>query len=93
MEIHRLDQIYERNRRLCTNNYSFFEETAGSYDEKPDKDRQKCGMRDIVTRTNELCLTVPLNQPAGSTIDCTIHVSEIYQTFSLENQYSVYSET
>ena len=49
-------------------------------------------MRDIVTRTNELCLTVSLNQPADGTIDCTIYVSEIYQTFSLESQYSVYTQ-
>ena len=82
IEIHKLDQIYGRSRRLCIKkNYSFFEETAVRYDEKPDKDRQICDMRDIVTRTNEMCLTVPLNQPAGDRIDCTIHVSEIYQTF------------
>ena len=78
MEIHKLDQIYGRSRRLCKKNYSFFEETAVRYDEKPDKDRQRCDMRDIVIRTNEMCLTVPLNQPAGDTIDCTIHVFEIY---------------
>ena len=51
--------------------YRFLEVTADWYDEKPVKDRQRCDFRDIVIRRNELCLTVRLNQPAGSTIDCT----------------------
>ena len=78
--------------------YRFLEVTADWYDEKPVKERQRCDFRDIVIRRNELCLTVRLNQPAGSTIDCTrydctIHVPEICQTFSFESQYSLYSET
>ena len=66
--------------------YSFLEVTAVRYDEKPEKDGQRCDIRDIVTRRNVLCLTVRLNQSAGGTIDCTIHVPEIFQTFSLESQ-------
>ena len=91
MEIHKLDQIYGRNRRLCIKkNYSFFEETAVRYNEKPDKDRQRCDMRDIVTRTNELCLTVPLNQPADGTIDCTCFRNR--SNLFLESQCSVYTQ-
>ena len=73
--------------------YSFLEVTAVCYDEKPVKDGQRCDFRDIVIRRNELCLRVRLNQPARGTGDCTIHVPEKSQTFSLESQYSLYSET
>ena len=85
MEINALDQIDGRNRRLCKI-YSFLDVTAVRYDEKPDKEGQRCSIRDIVTRRNVLCLTVRLNQPAGGTIDCTIHVPKICQTFALESQ-------
>ena len=33
-----------------------------------------------------MCLTVRLSQPAGGIIDCTIHVPEICQTFSLSRK-------
>ena len=66
--------------------YSSLEVTAVCYDEKPEKDDQRCDIHDIVTRRNVLCLTVRLNQLAGGTIDCMIHVPEIFQTFSLESQ-------
>ena len=66
--------------------YSFLEVTAVRYNEKPDKGGQRCDIRDIVTRRNVLCSTVRLNQPAGGTIDCTIHVPKIRQTVSLESQ-------
>ena len=66
---------------LCKN--SFLEVMAVSNDEQPEKDGQRGGIRDIVTRRNVLCLTVPLNQSSDSTIDCTIHIPEILQTFSL----------
>ena len=36
--------------------YSFLEVTAVPYDEKPDKDEQRCDIRDIVTRRNVLRL-------------------------------------
>ena len=36
--------------------YSFLEVTAVRYDEKPDKDGQRCDIRDIVTRRNVLNL-------------------------------------
>ena len=46
---------------------SFLEVMAVHYDEKPAKDG-------IVIRRKEVCSeTVRLNQPAGGTIDCTIH--------------------
>ena len=92
MEINALDQIDGRNRRLCKI-YSFLDVTAVRYDEKPDKEGQRCSIRDIVTRRNVLFLTVRLNQAARGTVYCTIDVPEIYQTSSLESQYSVYSET
>ena len=93
MEILKLDQINGRNRRLCTN-IQLSRCTAVCYDEKPVQDGQRCDFRDIVIyRRNELCMAVRLNQPAGGTIDCTIHVPDICQTFSLESQYSLYSET
>ena len=38
--------------------YSFFEVTAVRSDKKPNKDRQRCDMCEIVTRMNVLCLTV-----------------------------------
>ena len=61
--------------------------TAVLHDENPEKDGQKCDIRDIVTRRNVLCLTVPLNQLARGTniqdIDRKIHAPEILQTFSL----------
>ena len=69
--------------------YSFLEVTAVRYDEnseKPKKDGQRCDFRDIVTRKNVMCLTVGLNQSAGGTIDCTIHVPEIFQIYSLVSQ-------
>ena len=47
--------------------YSFLEVTAVRYGENPEKDRQRCDIRDIVTRRNVLCLTVQLNQSAGGT--------------------------
>ena len=53
--------------------YGLFEVTAVRYDKKPVKDGQRCDFRDIVLRRNKLGLSVPLNQPAGGTIDCTIH--------------------
>ena len=53
--------------------YSLFEVTAVRYDEKPVKHGQRCDFRVIVLRRNKLCLSVPLNQPAGGTIYCTIH--------------------
>ena len=37
--------------------YSSLEVTAVRYDEKPEKDGQRCDIRDIVTRRNVLCLT------------------------------------
>ena len=49
--------------------YSFLEVTAVRYDEKPEKDVQRCDIRDIVTRRHVLCLTVRLNQSVGGTID------------------------
>ena len=36
--------------------YSFLEVTAVRNDEKPDKDGRRCDIRDIVTRSNVLCL-------------------------------------
>ena len=36
-----------------------------------------------------MCLTVRLSQPAGGIIDCTIHVPERCQTFSLSRKSSV----
>lgn len=48
--------------------YSFLEVTAVRYDEKPDKNGQKCDIRDIVTRRNVLFLTVRLNKPFSGTI-------------------------
>ena len=62
--------------------YSFLEVRAVRYDEKPEKDGQRCDIRDIVTRRNVLCLKVRLNQLAGGTIECAIHFPEILQTFS-----------
>ena len=50
--------------------YSFLEVMAVHYDEKPNKDRQRCGIHDI--KKEHLCLTVQLNQQASSTMDCTI---------------------
>ena len=47
--------------------YSFLEVTAVRYDENPEKDGQRCDIRDIVTRRSVLCLTVRLNQLAGGT--------------------------
>ena len=41
----------------------------------------KMHKRDIVTRRNVLCLTVRLNQPAGGTIDCTIHALKYVKPF------------
>ena len=35
--------------------YSFLEVTAVRYDEKCEKDRQRCDIRDIVARRNVLC--------------------------------------
>ena len=58
--------------------YSFLEVTAVRYDEKPEKDVQRCDIRDIVTRRNVLCLTVRLNQSASGTIDCTIYMFPRY---------------
>ena len=65
--------------------YRFLEVTVVRYDEKPQKDEQRC---DIVTRRNMLCLTVRLNQSAGGTIDYRIHVPEPPKVND-----SVYSET
>ena len=36
--------------------YSFLEVTVVHYDEKPNKDRQRCGIHDI--KKEHLCLTV-----------------------------------
>ena len=38
--------------------YSFLEVTVVRYDEKPEKDGQRCDICDVVTRRNVLCLTV-----------------------------------
>ena len=54
--------------------YSFLEVMAVRCDEKPEKDGQRCDIRDIVTRRNLLCLTVRMNQSVRGTINCTIHV-------------------
>ena len=65
--------------------YSFLDVMVVRYDEKTDKDGQRCDIRDIVIRRKVLCLTTRLNQPAGSIIDCTIHVPKlICRTFSLQ---------
>ena len=50
--------------------YSFLEVTAVRKDEKPDKDGQRCDIRDIMTTEKErtVSLTVRLNQPACGTI-------------------------
>ena len=47
---------------------SFLKVTAVRYDEKPDKDGQRCDIYDIVIRKNVLCLTVRLNQPPDGTV-------------------------
>ena len=54
--------------------YSFLEVTVIRYYEKPNKDGQRCDIRDIVMRRSVLYVTVRLNQPASRTIDCTIHI-------------------
>ena len=72
---------------------NFLEVTAVRYDEKPEKDGQRCDIRDIVTRRNVLCLTVRLNQSVGGTTDCTMHVPEYYKPFPSYVNDSVYSET
>ena len=46
----------ETNVSVQTN--SFLEVTAVRYDEKPEKDGQRCDIRDVVTRRKVLCLTV-----------------------------------
>ena len=63
------------------------------YDQKPNKDGQRCDICNTMIRRNELFLTVRLNQPASGTIDCIIHVPKICQTFFLKSQYSVYLQT
>ena len=61
MEIHKLDQIVARNRRLCRNMYSFLEAMAVT-EEKLDKDMIS------VIRSNVLYLTVVLvNKSTEST--------------------------
>ena len=45
--------------------YSFFEVRAVRYDKKPDKDRQKCYMRDIVKELNVLQSSTEANRPAA----------------------------
>ena len=59
--------------------YSFLEVPTVHYDEKPNKERQRCGIHDI--KKEHLCLTVQLNQPASGTMDCTIYVPEIFKPF------------
>ena len=66
--------------------YSFLEVTVVGYDEKPEKDGQRCDIHDIGTRRKTLCLAVRLNQSVGGTIDCMVHVPEMLQTFSLVSQ-------
>ena len=63
------------------------------YDEKPDKNLQRGNISDVVRSRKVPCLTVRLNQPASGTKAFRIHVPEMYQTFSLESQYSGYSKT
>ena len=46
----------ETNVSVQTN--SFLEVTAVRFDEQPEKDGQRCDIRDVVTRRNVLCLTV-----------------------------------
>ena len=47
--------------------YSFLEVMAVHYDEKPNKDRQRCDILDI--KKEHLRLTVQLNQPASGPMD------------------------
>ena len=68
--------------------YSFLQVIAVCYVVKPDKN-----VSDVVRSRKVPCLTVRLNQPASGTKAFRIHVPEMYQTFSLESQYSGYSET
>ena len=70
--------------------YTFLEVTAVCYGQKPVKDGQRCDFRDRYHDKKERSV---LNQSAGGTIDCMIYVPEICQTFSVESQYSLYSET